>query len=215
MIDVSYSRSKIVDQAKSWLGRKEADGSHREIIDVYNGHTPRARGYSVKYTDAWCATFVSACAIKCGYTDIIPTECSCQKMISLFKNKGCWVENDAYVPSAGDVIFYDWQDNGVGDNTGHSDHVGIVEKVSGNTIVIIEGNYSDSVKRRTLKVNGKNIRGYGIPKYDDEKPVEKPAEKPAETHVAPVPNEPADEDVFKKYPQINADVRANDPAKDK
>ena len=106
---MSYVRSKIVAQANSWIGRKESDGSHKEIIDVYNGHTPLARGYKVKYTDAWCATFVSACAIKCGYTDIIPTECSCEKMIDLFKKINRWVENDGYVPSPGDVIFYDWQ----------------------------------------------------------------------------------------------------------
>jgi hypothetical protein len=88
-------------------------------------------------------------------------------MIALFKNLGEWVEDDSYVPSAGDVIFYDWQDSGVGDNTGSSDHVGIVEKVSGSTITVIEGNYSDSVKRRTMQVNGKYIRGYGVPKYTD------------------------------------------------
>ena len=32
---------------------------------------------------------------------------------------GCWQENDAYVPSPGDAILYDWQDNGIGDNTGN------------------------------------------------------------------------------------------------
>ena len=165
---MSYSRNKIVEQAKSWIGRKEDDSSHKEIIDVYNGQASLSRGYKVKYTDAWCATFVSACAVKCNYTEIIPTECSCEQMISLFKKMNRWVENDAYTPSAGDIIFYDWQDNGVGDNTGRSDHVGIVEKVSGNSIVIIEGNYSNAVKRRTLKVNDRYIRGYGIPEYDVE-----------------------------------------------
>jgi hypothetical protein len=77
------------------------------------------------------------------------------------------VENDAYVPSPGDIIFYDWQDSGSGDNTGTPDHVGIVEKVSGSTITVIEGNYSETVKRRYLSVNGRYIRGYGIPKYTD------------------------------------------------
>lgn len=178
---MSRLRSKIVDQAKSWIGRKEADGGHKEIIDVYNAHTPLARGYKVKYTDEWCATFVSACAIKCGYTDIIPTECGCQKMIDLLKNKNSWMENDAYVPEPGDIIFYDWQDSGVGDNTGHSDHVGIVEKVSGNSIVLIEGNYSTSVKRRTLKVNDKYIRGYGIPKYDDKATENTATQTPSKT----------------------------------
>ena len=104
---MSYLRANLVNQAKSWIGRKESDGSHKEIIDTYNKHTPLARSYKVTYTDAWCATFVSACAIKCGYTEIIPTECSCEKMIELFKKIGCWMENDAYVPSTADIIFYD------------------------------------------------------------------------------------------------------------
>lgn len=160
--------SKVVEQAKAWLGYNEADGTHKKIIDVYNAHTPLARGYKVKYTDEWCATFVSAVAIKTGYTDIIPTECGCQKMIDLLKKLGAWVENENRTPNPGDIIFYDWQDSGSGDNQGWADHVGIVEKVSGDTITVIEGNYSKSVKRRTLKVNGNKIRGYGVPKYDKE-----------------------------------------------
>lgn len=156
----------ILDIARGWIGRKESNGSHHEIIDIYNNHKPLARGYKVKYTDSWCATFVSACAIKCGYTDIILTECSCNQMINGFKKIGRWCEDDAHVSSPGDIIFYDWQDNGVGDNKGSSDHVGIVEKVEGNTITVIEGNKNDAVARRTIKVNGKYIRGYGLPKYD-------------------------------------------------
>ena len=160
--------SKIVAQARSWLGCKESDGSHKKIIDTYNAHKPLARGYAVKYTDAWCATFVSAVAIATGYTDIIPTECGCGQMLDLFKKLGCWQESDAYAPNPGDIIFYDWEDSGKGDNTGWPDHVGIVEKVTGSTITVIEGNYSNSVKRRSIAVNAKLIRGYGVPKYDKE-----------------------------------------------
>lgn len=160
--------SKVIEQAKAWLGYNEADGTHKEIIDVYNSHEPLARGYKVKYTDAWCATFVSAVAIKLGYTDIIPTECSCNKMIELFKSLGVWVEDENRTPNPGDILFYDWEDTGSGDNKGRSDHTGIVEKVSNGKITVIEGNYSNSVKRRTLSVNGKYIRGYGVPKYDVE-----------------------------------------------
>ena len=159
---------EVVAQAKAWLGCKESNGSHKAIIDIYNAHKPLARGYKVKYTDAWCATFVSAVAIKLGYTDIIPTECSCSKMIELFKKIGAWDESDARIPSPGDIIFYDWNDNGSGDNRGSADHVGIVESISGGVISVIEGNYSNAVKRRTLIVNGKYIRGYGVPKYDAE-----------------------------------------------
>lgn len=158
-------RQKLVNMAVSFIGCKEADGSHRQIIDIYNAHKPLAGGYAVKYTDSWCATFVSAMAIKCGLTDAIPTECGCERMIQLFKKLDAWQENDAYVPQSGDVIFYDWDDSGRGDNTGWSDHVGIVEKVSGSTITLIEGNLRNAVGRRTFKVNGRYIRGYGVPKY--------------------------------------------------
>ena len=97
--------SAVLAQARAWVGRNEADGTHKGIIDVYNGHTPLARGYKVKYTDAWCATFVSAVAIKCGLTGIIPTECGCGQMIALFKALGEWQESDSRTPTPGDVIF--------------------------------------------------------------------------------------------------------------
>lgn len=163
---MSKYASKVVEQAKAWLGYNEADGSHKKIIDIYNAQKPLPVGYKVRYTDEWCATFVSAVAVQIGYTDIIPPECSCPRMIQLMQAKDIWVENEDRVPNPGDIIFYDWSDNGVGDNKGIADHVGIVENVSGNTITVIEGNYSNSVKRRTLAVNGRYIRGYGVPKYD-------------------------------------------------
>lgn len=163
--------NKVIEQAKAWLGLKESNGTHKAIIDVYNAHKPLAQGYKVKYTDAWCATFVSAVAIKTGCTDIIPTECSCPRQIELFKKLGAWEESDSRTPEPGDIIYYDWDDSGKGDNVGVSDHVGIVEKVSGGKITVIEGNYSNAVKRRTLAVDGKYIRGYGVPKYDTKKAV--------------------------------------------
>jgi hypothetical protein len=163
---MSKTANKVIEQARAWLGRNEASGTHKAIIDIYNSHKPLARGYKVKYTDAWCATFVSAVAIKLGYTDIIPTECGCEEMIKKFKGIGAWIENENRTPQPGEIVFYDWQDNGKGDNVGYTDHVGIVEKVVGNTITIIEGNINNSVGRRVIKVNAKGLRGYATPKYD-------------------------------------------------
>lgn len=159
------ARQKVISIAVSWYGRKEADGSHRSIIDLYNGHVPLAAGYRVKYTDSWCAAFGSAAAIAAGYTDIIPMECSCGRMIALFQKLGRWEENDAYIPSPGDYIFYDWNDKGIGDCIGWPEHVGIVVSVFGNTIRVIEGNKDDAVGYREMEVNGRYIRGYGIPDY--------------------------------------------------
>lgn len=172
--------SQIVKQAQAWVGKNEKDGSFKEIIDVYNSHKPLARGYKVKYTDEWCSTFVSAVSIKCGMTDILPTECGCEKHTKLFKNIDSWIENENRTPNPGDVIFYDWNDTGSGDDKGSADHVGIVEKVSNGTITVIEGNYNQAVARRTIKVNAKYIRGYGVPKYDKE-PEVKPVTNPETT----------------------------------
>ena len=165
---MSTTVSKIIKLAQSWVGKNEKDGSHKEIIDIYNSHKPLARSYKVKYTDEWCSTTISALAVKLGATDIIPTECSCEKQIELFKKLGCFVENESVTPESGWIIYYDWNDNGTGDNKGWSDHVGIVENVSNGTITVIEGNMSEAVGRRTIKVNAKYIRGYAVPKYTKE-----------------------------------------------
>ena len=158
-------RNRVVSKAKSYLGCKESDGSHKKIVNLYNSHKPLARGYAIQYTDEWCATFVSAIGIALGYTDIMPTECSCSKMIELYKAKGRWEEKDTHVPSPGDIVMYDWQDTGKGDNTGHPDHVGFVVAMNGTAMTIIEGNKGEAVAYRSLHVNGRYIRGYCLPDY--------------------------------------------------
>ena len=172
---VAYYRSVIVDKARSFLGASQGSAKHKEIVNVYDAHKPLPRGYSVTYTDAWCATFVSAIAILCKYTAIIPVECSCPQMIVLAKKMNIWVENDAYKPKPGDIILYDWEDSGTGDNVGTADHIGYVETVNGNTITVIEGNMGNASKvgRRSIQVNGRYIRGYITPKYTADAPPKK------------------------------------------
>lgn len=177
---MSCTRNEIVKQAQDWVGLKESDGSHRKIIDLYNAHKPLARGYALKYTDAWCVGTIGALAVACNATDIIPMEVSCYYVTQNAKTMGIWVENDGYKPLPGDIIVYDWDDSGIGENTGSPDHVGIVEKISGNTITVIEGNYSNAVKRRSICVDGQYIRGYIVPKYEAESAAESQTEAAAE-----------------------------------
>lgn len=164
------SRSAVADLARSWIGKNEKDGSFKEIIDIYNSYSPLPRNYKMPYTASWCACTWSALAIKLGYTDIMPIEVSCGNLITKAKEMGIWQENDAYVPKQGDAILYDWDDTGKGDNTGWPDHIGVVETAdeSSGYIVVIEGNYSDSVKKRTISINGRYIRGFITPNYDVE-----------------------------------------------
>lgn len=166
----NFSRTSVLNLAKSWLGKNEADGSHKEIVDVYNSFSgPLPRGVKMQYDWPWCACTWSALAIQLGYTSIMPIEISCEHLINAAKEMGCWVEDDAYVPEYGDAVLYDWQDNGIGDNVGWSDHVGVVSyanKAAGY-FTVIEGNYDNAVKERTVSINGRYIRGFITPKYDD------------------------------------------------
>ena len=158
-------RQKFVNMAVSYLGAKEGSSKHKNIINTYNKIMPLPSGYKVKYTDAWCATFVSAMASKVDMLDIIPAECSCNRQIELWKKMGRWEENDNYVPQIGDILYFDWDDSGKGDNTGSSDHVGIVVSISGTSIKVIEGNKNNAVEYRTMTVGQKYIRGYGKPEF--------------------------------------------------
>ena len=176
----AQARQKIVGIMQGWIGLKRSDRSHAPIIDTYNGNKPLPRGYAVTYNDAYCATTISAAAIKAGYTDIIPVECSCYYLIEKAKTMGIWQENDAYIPAPGDEVLYDWDDGpnyATTDNRGTPEHVGMVEAVSGSTIKVMEGNMSGGVVgRRNLQVNDRYIRGFICPNYAS-KATEKAPEK--------------------------------------
>lgn len=193
-------RAQVCAQARLWLGRKETDGSHREIINLYNTIVPLPRGYRLQYDDPWCAGFVSAVAQALGLTAWIFPECGCGPMLELYRKAGRWMEDDSYLPQPGDVIFYDWQDSGAGDNRGQPDHVGLVYAVEGDMLTVIEGNISDSVDTRTLFRDNRYIRGYGLPDYAAAASAINSHEDPedeAPAEVVPVPGSDAPAQVRK------------------
>ena len=161
-------RAKVINTAKKYIGEKEGGQLHKEIIDIFN--TVKPDGAKMTYSAPWCAAFSSGIEIEAlGKTKakkICPLSYNCGTIITKAKKMGIWVEKDAYKPQEADWILYDWQDSGKGDNKGGPDHVGLVEKVKGGEITVIEGNKSDMVTRRYLKVDGKYIRGYVAIPYD-------------------------------------------------
>lgn len=161
----SGDRSKPSEWLSKYVGITEGSEQHKEILKIFNDSGLCTR-YKMSVGDPWCATATSAAFIATGLSGIFPcVECSCESMINLAITAGIWIENDAYVPDTGDVILYDWNDNGVGDCTGWSDHVGIVISCDGSTIKVIEGNKSNTVGYRDIAVNGKYIRGFITPHY--------------------------------------------------
>lgn len=168
------TRMDVVNQICSWEGWSERNGKFKIIINIYNYYLKTAVksgtvNYKVQYDDEWCATAASAAYIQAGIPELFPIECGCPRNISLAKKMGIWIEADNYVPKIADAVLYDWQDSGNGDNTGTPDHIGIVISVDekAGTFVVMEGNKNESVERRTMKINGKYIRGFISPKFDD------------------------------------------------
>ena len=153
-------RKAAVSAAASYIGCKEKDGSHRKIIDLYNSQKPLPRGYGVKYTDAWCAAFVSAVGVKLGISHILLPECGVGDMVALYKRENRFRAPKNHTPKVGDLIVYDWGGDGRGD------HIGIIEKVENGRLTVIEGNYQDGVGRRQVTKNSKNILGYCLPDYE-------------------------------------------------
>lgn len=169
--NMSYSRQKVVDLVKSWEGLKESNGSFKKIIDIYNTlpTSKLPRKTKMLYSWEWCACTWSALAVKLDYLAIMPIEISCYYIIERAKEMGVWKESDSYVPKPGDAILYDWGDSGSGDNKGSADHIGTVIEVyeSAGYMVVMEGNYGEAVKKRTISLNGRYIRGFITPKYTD------------------------------------------------
>lgn len=191
-------RQKVVSTALAWLGTREYSAKHQEMLDIYNAQRPLPRGTRMQATWPWCAAFVSTVSLQLGLRDIMPTECGCPGMVRLYQDLGRWVEDDAYIPSPADVVFYDWQDSATNyaatDNVGHPDHVGIVLDCDGNNMTIIEGNNANAVNKRVLAVNDRFIRGYGVPDYASKADGAEPQPEPAPTPTPkpkPEPEKPA------------------------
>ena len=163
-------RNKVVNGIIVYLGAKQGSLWHKEILKIFNDSGLCSR-YKMTVNDPWCATTASAAYIKAGLAGqgkgkIFPcVECSCSRMIQLAKDAGIWQEKDDYMPKVADLILYDWDDNGVGDNTGAPEHVGIVAAVDGSVIKVFEGNKDNACGYRTLTVNGRYIRGYITPEF--------------------------------------------------
>ena len=146
---INVSDNDIVDKAVTQLG----NSGGKTYWSWY--------GFSSKVE--WSGCFVSWCADQCGYIGkgVIPKFASIDIGEKWFKDRGYW-QSGTYVPSPGDIVFFDRKSNGY---TGKPDQVGIVEKIIEDKIFIIEGNSDNKCVEKTYTVGEKQLLGYGTPKY--------------------------------------------------
>ena len=152
-------RAAVVEQALGWLGLGEHDGSHAEILRVYNAIRPLPRGYTMGPGDPWCAAFVSAVGAVCGLGELLFPECGCAPMLARYRAAGRFLRPAAASPRPGDLIFYDWNGDG------EPDHVGIVAELEDGRLSVVEGNYADRVGLRHVSPTAACVLGYAVPDY--------------------------------------------------
>lgn len=147
-------------------GRAFTSGGNQAIVEVAltqlgnEGGQPYWSWYGFDGRVEWCACFVSWCADQCDYLDsgIVPKFAGCVDGANWFKGNGQWQDRN-YEPTAGTIIFFDWE------NDGETDHVGIVEKCENGVVYTVEGNSGDACRQNQYSVGSSSIYGYGIPAY--------------------------------------------------
>lgn len=135
----------------------------QQIVSVAMGQIGNSGGqkfwswYGFDSHVEWCACFVSWCADQSGLIESgkVLKFSLCSSGVTWFQGKNKW-QSGGTTPSAGMIIFFDW------DHDGNSDHVGIVEKCEGGRVYTVEGNSSDQVRQRNYAVDYASIMGYGV-----------------------------------------------------
>lgn len=156
----------IIEVAGYYVGMIEGSAAHHGMIDDFNRRLAARVGYTMKYTDPWCAAFVSLCAEIAGAH--LPVGVGVRPMVQEAQAAGTWSKT----PVPGCYIVYDWDADGKGD------HIGIVELVDCDRVQAIEGNYSDRVKRRWIARNAPEVLGYIHPIEPEPAPDPEPAPAP-------------------------------------
>ena len=148
------------------LGRIFFGEGNQAIVEVAQSQIGNEGGliycewYGYPYRVAWCAIFVSWCADQCGFLDtgVLPRMEGVRPYVDWFRERGQW-QDRSYEPMAGDIIFLDWESDGL------ADHVGIVERVEGGVIYTVEGNADDRCIENHYYLGSAPVYGFGLPAY--------------------------------------------------
>lgn len=149
-------RNKIVDLAVSQVGIKEIPQNEIKYNTWYYGRVVNGSQY------AWCAVFISWLANECGIMNtLIPRHSGCGTGVNWFKNKNQWL-NAGNRPNKGDIIYFKPTIKGA-----ISSHVGIVIGTTDTSVITVEGNKDNQVKKCQYSLGFSQILGYGTPDYGD------------------------------------------------
>ena len=146
----------MINTARQYIGINEFQ--KKQLMDYYNSKIypliDNDRKYKIKPNDNWCAMFCSVIAHKIGRTkDNFPFEVSVFYMTRNAERMGIFT-TDLNKAQVNDLVVYDWKADGT------LNHVGILQEIGTDYIKVLEGNYSNTVKVRTVKMPNSEVYGY-------------------------------------------------------
>ena len=169
---------------------------------VRNGYTRYGAWYGTPYAE-WSALFVSFCLRYAGIPEEnVPNNPTAALMAESF-SKGDLFAGADYTPAAGDLIFFDTdEEEGI-------DHMGIVLNIDeeNNSLTTVEGDRTDEVTTFDYAMDDEEIVGYGIlPQNPDYVPTEEKEENTEENNDPIVkPEETADPEKPAEVTELTAD----------
>lgn len=152
---VKWALEQVGYKANKDKTNKYAEYIDNNYADFYNG---KKDGFD------WCDVCVDCGFIQTyGYEEALRLLCQPKKSLGAgvkysaqyYKNKKQYYTSN---PMVGDQIFFK--------NSKGICHTGIVVEVRKTELDTVEGNASNTVKRKTYKLTDKTIDGFGRPKYD-------------------------------------------------
>lgn len=161
MNEMNQAVEKLLAIARAEIGVKESPAGSNKV--KYNtwfyGREVSGSSY------AWCAVFVCWCFQQAGLRSLIKITGGCTTMMNWYKQNGQTIDPKSAQP--GDLVFYQF------DTDAYADHIGIVESVTKDGVVAIEGNTSlnsndngGAVMRRSCKWS--RIMAVARPKWPED-----------------------------------------------
>ena len=150
--------------SESLSGVQFVDGKrpgNQSVVDIALSQVGNVNGYpywswyGFNGRVPWCACFVSWCINKAGYLEPKFAHVI-YGGISWFSAHGQWGSRGYPDIAPGDLIFFDWENNG------ETDHVGMVIGKDSTNVYTVEGNSGNACKVKSYPLNSPLISGYGL-----------------------------------------------------
>lgn len=155
IVQVALTQEGYIEKAsasEAYLYDKTANPGTDE-----DNYTKYGKWYGVTKAP-WCVMFVVWCAQHANIdATVIKRTASTSSMRTFFVGNNLYYNSlstgGSYTPKIGDLFF-------------ESAHIGIVISVDGEYMTVVDGNYTDKVTVRTIRLTSSDILGYASPAYN-------------------------------------------------